>query len=501
MAAIASGVLIVGLDGTITAVANPVLAADLGATLSGLQWITNIYLLAMAATLVLSGKLGDRLGRRRVFMTGVVGFGVASATIAMAPAVSVVIAGRLGQGLFGALIVTNAVALLRETFPPSQLPKALSVFSALIGASAATGPLIGGFLIEHTSWRWAFLINVPIAAVSIIASLRLLPKGKLSTGASFDVLGAVLLGAGLLGITYGLIDGAESGWGEVHVVALIVIGVVLAVAFVFAERRAKDPLTPLRLFADRNISLGLVLSAMSFFALVGAMFFILLFLQQVNGDSPMQAGLHFLPLSVANVVAAAVCGRILVRFGARPPLVAGMALTAIGFVLFTRLEPHQAYIELMVPFVLLGFGVGLVMTSSVQSVIGSAAVDDAGPAAGAQQTALQIGGILGTSGLGAVMAYVVGSRFGPAMVDEGVPDATVDALAGGAVRSVGQGVPPALGGVDERAVSAVERATEITFMDGLHMSMWVGAAVALTAAVLALFLKPGPVVDTGPSVH
>lgn len=499
MAAIAVGVVIVGLDGTITAVANPVLASDLGASLAGLQWITNIYLLAMASTLVLAGEVGDRWGRRRVFLGGVFGFALSSAVIAVAPSVAVVIGGRLGQGLFGALIVTNAVALLRATFSTEALPKALATFSALIGASAATGPLIGGFLIEHTNWRWAFLINVPIAAIALLAGIRMLPQVPPKRGDRFDVVGAALLGVSLLSMTYALIGGAEQGWSRPFVPVLAALGLVLGACFVLVEKRARNPLLPLRLFTDRNVTIGLILSVMTFFALVGAMFFLLLFLQQINGDSPLDAGLHFLPLSIANVLASAACGRLILRFDVRVPLVGGMLLTAAGFALFTRVDPDMSQLAMVAPFVLLGLGVGAVMTASVQAVVGSAPVEDAAPAAGAQQTALQIGGILGTSALGAVMTAVVAQSF-PRSLDEVGPAEGI-ALPADATHEVARGGVPAVADSGGSFTDALREASTLAFVDGMQATMWVGAFVCLIAAGLAMFYRSRPIVDVPASGH
>ncbi len=501
MTAIALGVLIVSLDGTITAVANPVLVVDLGASLSGLQWITNIYLLAMAATLVLAGRLGDRFGRRSVFLSGIVGFGLASAGIALAHSVEMVIFSRLGQGIFGALIVTNALALLRSVFSEAALPKALAVFASLIGASSAAGPLIGGLLIEHTSWRWAFLINVPVAAISLATGLFLLPKGRVVRTVKFDVLGSILLTSSLLAITYGLIKAPESGWTNWHVIGWLVGGTVTGLAFVEAERRASDPLVPLRLFADRSITLGVILTIISFFALVGSLFFILLFLQQINGDSPMAAGLHILPMSIANVIASSSCGWIIKRYGARPPLFMGMLLSAVGFLLFTTIEPHGSYLSLAIPFVVLGLGIGFVMTASVQAILGNANVADAGPAAGVHQTSLQVGGILGTSVLGAVMAAASAAKFHETLLGNVIPDFIVDRVSEDAVRAVAQGTTPVVTEIDPALSLTLRSATETAFMYGLQTTMWVGAIVSLIGAFVSIGIRRGRVTKTATHIH
>jgi MFS family permease len=270
---IASGVFLVALDGTITAVANPVLAVELKATLGGLQWVTSAYLLALAGVLVLAGRLGDRWGRKTTFQIGVAGFALSSVGIAASPTIEAVIAARVGQGVFGALIVTNALSLLRTSYSGARLATALATFGTVIGAASATGPLIGGLLVDGVGWRWAFLINAPVGALSLIAAHRYVSGPLPERGKRLDVLGAVVLMSALICLTYGIIHAGETTWASATVVTTLVAGVLLTLTFALVERGQAGALVPLRLFRDRNVVIGVVLGFVSFFSLVGALFF------------------------------------------------------------------------------------------------------------------------------------------------------------------------------------------------------------------------------------
>lgn len=497
---VAIGMFVVALDGTITAVANPVLATELGASLSGLQWITNAYLLAMAGTLVLAGKLGDTWGRTQAYLCGVAGFGLASTMIGLAPNVGVVVVGRGLQGIFGALIITNSLALIRSSFPVRKLPGALSAFAAIVTSASAGGPVIGGLLVGLLSWRWAFLVNLPVAVVALVMGARYLPRGRRTTSAgAFDLSGTLSLVVGLTLVTFGLISASERGWTDPIVWGCLSVGMLAAIAFVLIERTVSDPLVPLRLFRDRSISIGVVLSVLTFFALVGAMFFALLFLQQVNGDSPVVAGLHMLPMSLASVIGSSGTGRVISRFGVRIALVAGMALSTAGFALFGTVDQHASTFNLAMPFGVLGLGLGVVMTATVQVILANAPERDAGAASGLQQTANQIGGVLGIAVLGAVMTAVTVSELKDKATAAGVPEAISSGWTASEIHAVAQGIPPAAGGASPGTVEAIWYATQDSFVAGMQVTMWVGAAIMLMGTLLALAVRSGKPVGIDPA--
>lgn len=501
LGAVASGVFLVALDGTITAVANPRLAEELHASLAQLQWVTNVYLLALGAVLILAGRMGDRFGKRGVFLVGIAGFALSSAAIGLSPSVELVIAARGAQGLFGALIVTNAISLLRSTFSLERLPSALSAFGAVIGSATAAGPIVGGVLVDLLSWRWAFIINLPLGIISLALGLAVLRETPRIRDQGFDLIGTVLLAFALVGISYALIRGSEHSWADPHVAVFAVVGVACGVLFVFQERRCPDPLLPFRMFSDRNVTLGVLLTLLTFVSLVGAMFFLLLFLQQVRGMTPMAAGLMLLPMSVMNVAGSLLAGVLTSRSGPRPALVGGMLLTAVGFYTLTWVRTDSELFGLVVPLAVLGLGLGLVMTASVQAVLANVEDVDAGAAGGLHQTATQVGGILGTSALGAVMAAAVQDRFGTQLQARDLDGRRLGVLDVESHALVAQGAVPTPGGAPAGTVELVQAAAHATFVSAMHTTMLVGAVIAVGGAVAAMWVTSNKTADADLVVH
>ncbi|QWF82549.1 MFS transporter [Amycolatopsis sp. CA-230715] len=454
LTAVVLGVVIVALDGTIVAASNPRLGAELDASLGDLQWITNGYLLVMAPSMVLAGRIGDRFGRRPVFLVGVAGFGLASMVIGFSGSVELVLVARGAQGFFGGLVMTNSLALLRATFPAERLPAAVSVFGALAASSIAAGPIVGGVVVDRLGWRWAFFVNAPIAVACLVLGRRVLRAPRPDHPPAFDLGGAVLLTAALSSLAYGLVRAPAAGWDDLAVVGALAASVPLGVAFVLVERRARHPLVPLRLFADRTVSAGVALTVTTDFAMVGLPIFVSLFIQKVDGLSPIEASLRLIPLGVFAVLGSALGARLLPKVGRRPVLLGGALMSATGFLLLTGIGLGSPFARLAVPFALLGFGLSLVMNSAIQAVLGGVPEADAGAAAGVQQSANQVGGLLGTSVLGAVLAGAAGARF--------------DASGGLAV--------------------ALTSAAKNGFLDGVHAVMWVGAGVSALSFCLALLV-------------
>ncbi|WP_406635277.1 DHA2 family efflux MFS transporter permease subunit [Amycolatopsis sp. WGS_07] len=479
LVAVVLGVVVVALDGTIVAAANPRLSAELGATLGDLQWITNIYLLVMAPSTVLAGRIGDRFGRRRVFLAGVAGFGLASAAAGLAGSVAMVVVTRSVQGFFGGLIMTNALALLRATFPPERLPAAVSVFGALAASSIAAGPVVGGVVVDQLGWRWAFFVNVPVAVFSLLAGLRALPRLSPGRPGRFDLGGAALLTAGLLALAYGLVRAPSAGWGDAVVLGSLIAAVPIGAAFVLVERKARNPIVPLRIFADRSISGGIVLSVATDFAMIALPVFVSLLLQKTDGRTPIEASLRLAPLGVAAVLGSTVSARLLPKAGRRPVIVAGALISAVGFALLTDVEQGSSYLAMAASFAVLGLGLSLVMNSAVQAVLGNAAEQDAGAAAGVQQAAGQIGGLLGISVLGAVLATTASARFRDLLLASGLPQQFAEQGAG----TVAQGVAPA------GAPAAVANAAHEAFLSGIHSVMWAGAGLSVLCCAVGFVVR------------
>src|SRR6516165_655734 len=329
--AAALGVMMVGLDGTIVAVANPAIQSKLGASLADIQWVTNGYLLALAVTLITIGKIGDRFGHKKVFIAGIIGFGATSAAIGLsgsiASSISLIIAFRILQGVFGAMLQPTALALLRETFPIEKLNGAIGIWGAVIGASTAAGPIVGGLLVQHLSWEACFYVNVPVGVIALVMGLLVLRETPPSAAArSFDVPGIGLLTAFLFLLVWGLIKAPDYGWASGTAIAFFAGAVAALILFVIREARAKEPLLPLKLFRSVPLSAGTVLVLTLMFSLFGAMFFMTFFMENVHGLDAIGAGVRLLPLTGMLIVGAPLSGAVITRIGPRIPMVAGMLL-------------------------------------------------------------------------------------------------------------------------------------------------------------------------------
>jgi EmrB/QacA subfamily drug resistance transporter len=417
------GVIMVGIDGSVVAVANPYIGRDLHASLADLQWVTNAYLLVIAATLILGGKLGDHFGRRRVFLIGVVGFSLTSLAIGLVGTIDGVVLLRGVQGAFGALLLPNTLALLKAAFPPAELNRAVGIWVSASAAATAAGPIIGGIFVEHFSWQSVFFINLPIGAIALVVGALVLSETKESVRDRFDVPGVLTLALGLLAVVYGLVNAQNWGWGSTSTLGLIAAGVVLLAGFVAIERVVSHPLVPLSIFRVRAVWVSTVIVLLDFFALFGVLFFIALYLQSVHGFSPVGAGLRLLPLTVAFAFAGTLGARLVNRFGPWLPITFGLLVSSIAIFSFVTLQVDSPSIHLWRPFVLLGLGIGLVVTSATDAIVGDVSEDEAGVAGGIQTTSIQLGGVLGTAVCGSILAASVSAALEPALTTHGVPHA------------------------------------------------------------------------------
>ncbi|WP_041939112.1 MULTISPECIES: MFS transporter [Frankia] len=491
LVSVALGVIMVGLDGTVVSIANPRIAEDLHASLSDLQWVTNAYLLALAVLLIPAGKLGDRFGRRLIFLIGVVGFALTSLAVGLVGSIEGVIIFRTLQGVAGALLMPNTLAILRSAFPPEKLNSAIGIWGGASAISIAGGPIIGGLLVEHVSWESVFYINVPVGAIALIVGLFVLAESRDESGSQrFDAPGLLTLGGGLFALVFGMIKAQGWGWGSGRTIGFLVAAVVLLVLFVVIETRVRAPLLPMRLFRNRSLSLSTLIVTLTFFAMFGVLFFLTLYLQNVHGYSAVQAGVRTLPLSAVFMVSSPLGAALNGRFGPRVPITIGMALMLASFVVLTQLEPDSSFNLLWPPFVAVGVGVGLIITAASDAIIGNAPIEDSGVAGGLQSTATQLGGVLGTAVLGSVLASRVGSVLVDRLVGAGVPAEQAGRLAQ-AKELVGQGLVPPATGSSASVQGAIEAGSHAAFMSGLHVAMVIGAVLSGVAMVLALFIRPG----------
>src|SRR3984957_13910977 len=340
-----SSLFIVYLDSTILNVALPTLQRDLHASLSGLQWVADAYLLVVSSLLLLSGSAADRLGRKRVFLVGLAGFGLGSLLCSLAPDTGWLIALRMVRGIVGSMITPVSLTSGRNTFhDPRERAHAIGIWSGIFGVATACGPIAGGVLVSTIGWRSIFWLNVPICAAMIAATLRYVPESRAPRPRRVDVPGQLLMIALLGALTYAVIQGPVSGWTAPPVIALFAAAAVAAAAFVIVERRTREPLVELRFFRSRPFTGAAVIAVLAFTVLGGFLFVITLYLQQVRGDSPLRAGLSLLPATLVMAAAAPVAGQIAGHRGPRIPLVASGLLTAAGMGLLLALSPGTLYL-------------------------------------------------------------------------------------------------------------------------------------------------------------
>jgi EmrB/QacA subfamily drug resistance transporter len=475
------------LDSTVLNVALPAVQADLGASARETQWVYGAYALVLSALLVIGGSLGDRYGRRRIFVLGAAIFALASAWCALAPGSGQLVAARAVQGAGGALLVPESLAILGASFEGERRARAIGTWSALSGTAMAVGPLLGGWLVEEVSWRSAFLITPVLAVVAITIALRHVPESWDPEAHRLDIVGALLATSGLGGLVFGLIESSALGFGDPVVLAALTLGMVALSGFVFVERRGKDPMVPLSLLRSRDFDGANLVTLLFYMALTGSLYFLPFFMMQVHGYSAIIAGSVFLPFVAMAFLLGRLSGRIVARFGTKVPLVAASLAVVLGLLLLALVGvEHDSYWTSFFPaMVVQGFGMALVITPLTTVALGSVESEHSGLASGVNNAMARVAGLLAVAVLG-VFAY-------------GAFSATLDThlegmnLSGG-VRSELEAAKADLGaaeapkGVDARTAAKIESAIDASFVAGFRAVMVVSAGLALASALAAALL-------------
>ena len=432
------GLFMCVLDNLVVSVALPSIHRDLGASIQSLEWTVNAYVLSYAVLLLTGAALGDRLGRKRMFIAGIALFTTASAAAALAPSTGLLIAARAVQGVGGAIVTPLTLTLLASAFPPERRGLALGGWSGISGIAVALGPLVGGAVIQASSWHWIFWINVPIGAILVPVAARRLNESHGPAG-SLDPVGLALASSGLFGVVFGLIRAQTIGWGALEVIVSLSLGVALLGAFVANELRVENPMLPMGFFTRRSFAVTNVVSLSMYFGMFGSIFFMSQFLQNVLGNTPLQAGVKLLVWTGATMLVSPAAGFLSERHGSRPFMVAGLGLQAIALGwLASEASVGQSYASMVVPFVFGGAGMALVFAPAANAVLSSVRTDQAGQASGATNAIRELGGVLGIAVLSTVFTSH-GSYLSPQ-----------------------------------------------DYVDGLVPAMWVGTAVLVAGALVAL---------------
>lgn len=440
IAAVAVPMFMVTLDNLVVTNALPVIKTELGASLSDLQWFVNAYTLSFASLLLTASALGDRIGRRRVFLAGIALFVLASAACAMATEPWMLIAARAVQGAGGAAVMPLSLTLLAAAVPERMRSAAIGIWGGIAGLGIAVGPVVGGAVVDGLNWQWIFWLNIPVGLLALPFAARMLSE-SFGAARALDLPGLVLSAGGVLALVWGVIHGADDGWTAPAVLAALIGGGLLLAAFVVWENKTTDPMLPLHMFASRGLSLSYLISFAFSAGVFGAIFLLAQYFQVVQGYSPLESGVRTMPWTMVPMVVAPLAGLVIDRVGPRLLIAAGQVCLAISLAWMALIiTVDLPYLNFVAPFVLGGIGMGLTFAPSSTIVMDSAAPDDQGMASGINSTVREVGVAMGIAVLASVFA------------------------------SYGAYTDPQ------------------SYVDGLVPAVWVGAGLVAVAAVIAVFL-------------
>ena len=477
------------IDGTVVNVALPAIQRELGATTSDAQWVVESYALFLASLLLVGGVLGDRFGRKRIFMFGTGLFTLASIGCSLSKTVALLIAARAAQGVGAALLVPGSLALISATFPQSERGAAIGTWSAFTGITAAIGPVIGGFLIDHFSWTWAFLINAPIGAVLLAICVAKVPesKGKMQAG-SIDVLGAGLATIGLAGLVFAFIESPMRGWTATPIWLATVVGVLALLLFVRVEMRVASPMLPLRLFCERNFAGANMLTLLLYAALGGSLFFLPLNLIQVQGYSATAAGAALLPFIAIMFSLSRWAGGLVESLGPRLPLMVGPVIAAGGFAMLALPSVESGYWTAFFPAIcVLGLGMSITVAPLTTTVMNAVDKELSGTASGINNAVSRVAALLAIALFGLVLTLAFNTTLDSELGHLHLPAKLVSAITGQRQKLAGMVVP---NDYPEATVAALKHAVKLSFVSGFRWVMLVSASLALLSAVsAAIFIK------------
>ena len=478
--------LLVSFDTTVLNAALPSIVRTLGATTSQLQWIVDAYAVVFAGLLLSMGGLGDRLGRKWLFMAGLLVFGVGSALAAYSGGADRLMASRAIMGAGAAALMPGTLSILTNVFTESrERVRAIGVWSGATGLGVAIGPILGGYLVTHYWWGSVFLVNVPVVVIGLIAACWLVPNSRDQNGSRADPVGAVLSFLGLGTLLWAIIEASGRGWTSKPIVGSLTAAAVMLGSFVVWERHIDHPLLPLTFFRNRRYSVAISALALTLFALLGMFFLMTQYLQSVLGYSALGAGFRIAPVAVALLVVAPISVLLARRFGSKVVVAAGLALVALGLGLLSTTTSGDTYTHCIAPFAILGVGVALALAPSTESIMGSLPAGRAGVGSATNDAAMQVGGALGVGVLGTALSLRYRHLLDPLLVHAGVA-APVRRVIGS---SLGGALAVAARAPGRQATVLVMEARR-AFVEGMDLALIIAAAVVAAAAVLIGLLLP-----------
>jgi len=489
LAATILGSSMVFIDGTVVNVSLPALQTNLHATVVDVQWVVEAYALFLAALLLVGGSLGDHFGRRRVYAVGVVLFATASIWCGLAPNIYQLIVARAVQGVGGALLVPGSLAIISASFKEEERGRAIGTWSGFTAITAAVGPVVGGWLIEHVSWRAIFFINVPLALIVLALVLLHVPESRDEESGGLDWIGAALATLALGAIVYGLIESSRLGFSNPAIVAALIGGVIVAIVFVVVEARTRNPMLPLKLFRSRNFSGANLLTLFLYTALSGSLFFFPLNLIQVQGYTATAAGAAFLPFILIMFLLSRWSGGLVKRYGAKLPLVIGPIIAALGFALFMRPGIGGSYWTTFFPaVVVLGLGMAVSVAPLTTTVMNAVKQNRAGIASGINNAVSRTAGLLAVAVLGIVMLHSFNSRLDQRLQTLAISPEVKQALDSQRNRLAAVELPQ---NIDPATQHILKQAVDESFLSAFRRVMAVAAVLALLSAVSAWCLIEG----------
>ena len=475
LGAMCFALFMVMLDNTVVNVSLPSIQRDLHASLSALEWTVNAYTLTFAVLMVTGGRLGDIFGRRRMFLFGVVVFGISSAAIGFAPNDTTLVAFRAVQGIGAAFMMPATLSIITQAFPPHQRGMAIGTWAGVSAMALAIGPVLGGFLTQSVSWRAIFFINPPIAVGAVAVTLFATRESRDETvGRGVDFPGIAAITVGLTALVLALVEGNRWHWGSTRVIALFAISLIALAAFVPIERRIKAPMVDFSFFRSRSFLGANLVAFFVTFAMLAQFFFLALYMQNILHYSPLQAGVRFLPATVVIIVMGPLAGRLTDRIGPRPLMTLGLVIVAGALFIQSRLTIHSGYGLLLPGFVMMGLGMGLVMSPMSTAAMNAVDRTKAGVASGVLSMSRMVGGTFGVAVMGALITTIGRSKIDSSLPH--VPAATRAAIA----NSLGGG-----GATGHHSSAQIVATVREAFVSALGTGLTIGAGVALVGAVLA----------------